>query len=680
MIGDSTKNNIFIYLLALTGLFLLAEITFVVHFNGFYLADVRLVSDRLTIPSSVWPAIIFFSCVQLMLHFLFTVLVWGMARLSSVALQLSWQQTEKLGFVMWVMSMMGLVLANQYFFPNSSFVMITGNFLSQTATSILLIPILIFMTFAVSLSVVGLWRSINHGVIAGVIAGLSGLFFFAYYFQPSALPMKDAATDTKPNIIVVGIDALRPDFLGYFGHTPATPHLDHFLNGATVFSMSVTPLARTFPSWISLLTGQYPKRNSIRTDLSDTSQFDFATLLPVILRHQGYQTLYAIDDTRFSNIDQQFGFDRVVMPPIGFNNFLLGSFNDFPLSNLLINTSLGKQIFPYNYANRASYVTYQPHSFIQLLDAQLKKSRDKPLFLAVHFCLPHLPYLWASQPAGDNYQYNYQAAVLGADQQFADFMEILKKDQVLNHAMLVLLSDHGEALELSGDRVTHPELFVPGGAIPKFYPASHDTEAVDQSAGHGTDVLGLSQYHTVLAFHAFGLPPNQQRTVTQVVSLVDVKPSLLALLKLPRTQPEDGISLLPLIEGNQAFSLTRRDIFMESDFSPEAIKTIHPDMRHVLFTGIDYFHIDPVTTRVLVKKDMLDLIYASKQYADIYDHWMLALYPQANQQMIPILVDLNTGLWTNHLTTSFARHSPAAHMLQAMQLFFGTDIGRVINS
>ena len=69
-------------------------------------------------------------------------------------------------------------------------------------------------------------------------------------------------------------------------------------------------------------------------------------------------------------------------------------------------------------------------------------------------------------------------------------------------SIVILLSDHGEALELSGDRVTEPDLFVSDTTkmIPHFYPSSVTEEQVNQSAGHGTDVLGLTQYHTVLAF------------------------------------------------------------------------------------------------------------------------------------------------------------------------------------
>ena len=190
---------------------------------------------------------------------------------------------------------------------------------------------------------------------------------------------------------------------------------------------------------------------------------------------------------------------------MGLNDFLIGTFNDFPLSNLLVNTPIGKLLFPYSYANRPVYFTYEPKSFLNLINPAILEPRSKPLFLSIHFCLTHHPYLWSNLPADEfSPQERYGASVHRVDKQIEDFFNLLKRAHILDHAIVVLLSDHGEALELPGDRITEKELFshVKGEktSIPKFYPPSFDNEAVNQSAGHGTDVLGLPQYHTVLAF------------------------------------------------------------------------------------------------------------------------------------------------------------------------------------
>ncbi len=311
----------------------------------------------------------------------------------------------------------------------------------------------------------------------------------------------------------------------------------------------------------------------------------------------------------------------------------------------------------------------------------LSKSRKKPTLLITHLCLPHYPYAWAGLSIKKVTIHHYQAALSRADQQFHDFMVMLKENNFLEHSIVVLLSDHGEAVEIPGDRITSPDLFIPGeknkkAIIPHFYPPSAMHEQVDMSGGHGTDVLGLSQYHTVLAFQTFGIKPNQVKTVTGVVSLMDIKPTLLDYLDLPFGR-SNGDSLEDYVFGQKNYVNTVQDFFTESDFSPEAIRSVHPEQRRVLFEGIDYFRIDPLSARVVVRDSMLKMIISSKQYADYYGQWVLALYPQNNKPMMPVLVDLKTGYWTNDLNSNFAKQSPANHMLIAMKHFFGKDVGKV---
>ncbi len=52
---------------------------------------------------------------------------------------------------------------------------------------------------------------------------------------------------------------------------------------------------------------------------------------------------------------------------------------------------------------------------------------------------------------------------------------------------MIVLSDHGEAVEIPGDRVTEAGLFVPGKdkKIPHFYPPSAAHEKINESGGTG---------------------------------------------------------------------------------------------------------------------------------------------------------------------------------------------------
>lgn len=672
----SKNEGIFFYIFLLTGFFLLLEISFFIQCNRPYLSDFTFVTDKLHIPVSILPGIFYFLFAQAAVHLAYCFLVWYVTLLVADLWQLSAAKRIQLAMGITLLGLVTALVANQFFFPNSKFAELTYLVMpNQTVAKFMLVALSFCCLIILLQALLTLLK--KPAFLLLMTSSVCLAVLLSYLPQPAI--HYDAATAEKPNIIFIGVDSLRPDFLSYFGNEKATPFFDSFLSQATVFSESVTPLARTFPSWTSILTGAYPKQTGIRTNLGQQNKVNLTETLPAILQRHGYETLYATDETRFSNIDKNYGFDRVITPPMGLNDFLIGTFNDFPLSNLLVNTLAGKWLFPHSYANRPTYFNYNPDSFLNLVEPALAAPRTQPVFLTVHFCLTHYPYLWSSLPGNDfSILERYQASVSRVDKQISDFFVLLKRYHLLDHAIVVLLSDHGEALELPGDRITENNLFLSmtqAAPIPKFYPPSLDDEGLDQSAGHGTDVLGLPQYHTLLAFKRYGEGLQKGRVVTGVVSLLDIKPTILDLLAISAA-PSAGLSLAPQIKG-EAGPLAPSHIFLESDFTPEAIRTVYPETRKVMLEGIQLFQIDPVTTRLTVKASMDSMIITSKQYADIYGEWMLALYPQNKDFRMPILINLVSGEWTNDLQSPFAKHSPAILMLQALKAFYGDEINRV---
>jgi arylsulfatase A-like enzyme len=675
------KDHLLSFLMALTAFFVLAQISFVLECSGLYFDTFELVARHLQFPLVILPSILFFILAQLSVHIGFTLCVWIIAKQANKILRLTPEKLEKWGIIFWFVTIVTVLLANLLYFPNSKFAMLTRIFHHHLAV-ILFISLLCVIACVIILALIGFAREFRYKKY-GLILSVLAIIFFGFYpkLHPSRM-IADGGTTAQPNIIIIGIDSLRPDQLSIFGYPELMPHLDDFLNLATVFSDALTPLARTYPSWVGILTGLYPKINSVRTNLADQQNLNLTDTLPAILQKHGYATIFATDETRFSNIDQHFGFDSTVTPPMGVKDFLLGAINDFPISNLLINTFIGKIIFPESYGNRAVSITYEPESFLNLVMPVLKTPRTKPLFLTVHFCLPHYPFAWAGLFVKKTNRFHYQQALKKVDEQFAQFMQMLEQNNLLKHSIVIVLSDHGEGLERPGDRITDPQLFQAGASntlriIPHFYPPAAINEKVDQAVGHGTDVLGLSQFHALLAMRTFGLNPNAIANVPGMVSLLDIKPTILDYLHLPRANNLSGKTLLPALTGQVNYFTRDHDFFTESDFSPEAIRTVHPEMRKVLFEGIEYFRIDPLTARVIVRPNMLKMIIASKQYADFYQQWVLALYPRQDHDFIPILVNLTNGYWTNDLHSAFALASPAQRMLEAMHAFYGTDLAKL---
>jgi len=128
-----------------------------------------------------------------------------------------------------------------------------------------------------------------------------------------------------------------------------------------------------------------------------------------------------------------------------------------------------------------------------------------------------------------------------------------------------------------------------------------------------------------------------------------------------------------IIRGKKSKAIARH-VFVESDYTPEAIRTVYPETRKVLLEGIQLFQINPENARLTVKDKMGDMIIRSKQVADIYDNWMLALYPQDTKSYTSILINLKTGQWTNDMRSQFAQKSPANNMLAELKKFYGKDL------
>lgn len=675
------KDGSLFYLTILTGFFILLELSYFVQCNKTYLGVFTFVSKNLHIPATIIPGVLYFLGAQIFIHALYCLGLWIIIELLTGFIPILARNKIYIIIAIWLLSVLTIFTANQYYFPNSKFTELTSFLLFNQAVTSLVYYFLASCWALIMLvtSFVLLQRLYIYKQLKFLFIPVLMILMDHYYFQPKFAAENIAATSARPNIILIGIDSLRPDFLGYFGADKATPFLDSLLEQSTVFAEAVTPLARTFPSWSSLLTGQYPRETHIRSNLSEQTKLNLNETLTAILQRNGYETIYATDETRFSNLDKNFGFNRIVSPPMGLNDFLIGSFNDFPLSNLLVNTKLGKVLFPHSYANRPVDFTYNPDSFLELLRPVLAEKRQRPLFLATHFCLTHAPYLWADYSGKDmSAEERYIASIQRVDTQIRDYFALLKQNHLLEHAIVVLLSDHGETLEFSGDRITEKDLFVASAAassMPAFYPQGVSHEEVNQTAGHGTDVMGLPQYHTLLAFKLYGVGQSAHiGNISGVVSLLDIKPTVLELLQL-QAPAVSGISLLNEIQGNiLTANFSNRHVFLESDYSPAAIRTVYPEVKEVMLQGIDIFQINPKTTRLTVKKSMAAKIIASKQYADIYQDWMLALYPQANNKRIAILINLNSGQWTSDLHSEFAQHSPAELMMEKLRGFYGDEV------
>jgi len=417
------------------------------------------------------------------------------------------------------------------------------------------------------------------------------------YLARRLFAAKPRASNAGPNVILIGLDSLNPRHTGHAGYPlKITPNIDVFLAENTVFNSCYSPIARTFPAWYSILTGQYPRTSGVRLNLTKRKNIRSAGQgLVWILKGRGYKTLHFTDEVRFSNITTAEGFDRLRHPPMGVKDFLFGGVHDFSLTNVFFNNRLGYALFPFSDVNRAVAQTYDGRYFLNDIVTAIGKLRSEPRFLlAVHLCMAHWPYIHASPRAlgrvagADPLMELYDSAVAKADGQFGRIVAALKANGLYDNSLVVVFSDHGESAE-----------------------------------GHGSDLRDLAQNRVLLAWKPPGPPVHREADVLS--RTIDIAPTVLDLLgQDPKTYPFDGRSLKPWIGKNEASGAAPPDsVFLETEFSLETPGGVGRSLQAYVDEGSRFYEFDR-SGLVTVRDDLYNLLVRRRNRAVLTLDWMLA--------------------------------------------------------
>lgn len=330
------------------------------------------------------------------------------------------------------------------------------------------------------------------------------------------------ARESTKVVLLVTVDTLRADELGAYGSARGlTPNLDALARESVVFERAYAPAAFTLPSIAGLLTGRLPESLGIQTNESGLP--DGVATLATRLSEAGWQTGAVVGN---------FVLRRASGVARGFRHFD----DDFTSHE-------GVRRWPERVASSTT------DAALEMFDG-CRVSEQTPCFLWVHYQDPHGPY---EPPPGyreaqlereraveggrlrlsegddhlgrgaiPSYQYlpgqsevawyraGYRGEIAYMDEQVGRLIAGLRERGVWQEAVVVFAADHGEAL---GD---HGVWFAHGVGL--------------------TD----DQVHVPLLFRAPRLAPARR---AEVVSLLDVYPTLLARLGLPAVAPGRGRDL-----------------------------------------------------------------------------------------------------------------------------------------
>lgn len=483
-----------------------------------------------------------------------------------------------------------------------------------------------------------------------------------------------AARSGQPNIIVLGIDSLRLEQLQRFGGTGITPNLDRFLATADIFPDATTPVARTFPSWTAILTGRAPTLNGARFNLADPSTLHLSPTVGDLLRKAGYHTVYSTDEVRFANIDERYGFDEVVTPRIGASDFVVGTYNELPLAALFINTRVGHWLFPFSWANRGVATMFQPRTYLDRIRDEV--TFDRPTFLIAHLTAAHWPYytsqdvLKAPEPTDANPMPKYRIGLQTADRMFGELVSILERKGALNNALVIVLSDHGEALSLPSDSFFDSTFHVEGLRAPLRM----------SDYGHGQSVLSKSQYHVLLSFRTFGTPRklgDDARVFPYPVTVEDIAPTILEFAGVAGDPLKTtGQSLLSMLDAGQvdADAARNRIRYTETDLAVLPAPNGGVDEDATARQNAMFFEIDPHTGRMHIRALYAPLASTYKERAAFTRSTLLAAIPAGPESQQYIYFDFARNHGQLLLQRPGDDMADAQRLWDAMSDHFGAEM------
>gem|GEM_PF-1534189 len=351
---------------------------------------------------------------------------------------------------------------------------------------------------------------------------------------------KQRKTGRKPNVFIYLIDTLRADHLSCYGYSrKTTPCIDQFSKNSILFKNCFSNASWTKPAVGSTLTGLYPNKHRAE-DREDKLSTD-VKMISEILKPYGYTTLYMTPNVNASD-------------DINFNQG-----NDF--YKFLVEGEHRRNLY------RSS--EYLNSDFFQIFEEN-PDLLNKPIFAFLHTVDPHDPYTpeapFLTFKKQDNQREKlafpdfirkkkeksglsvkdiefikslYDCEILHNDYYFGKLIDFLKKKNLFENSIIILMADHGEQFN------EHDGLF------------------------HGRSIYNEEIHIPLIIKFPYGEFSGTQTET--IVSQVDILPTILDYLEIEIPPEVDGVSMLDILKNNQPTPNTpKRAVFIR-----ETLDTTH---------------------------------------------------------------------------------------------------------
>jgi len=316
------------------------------------------------------------------------------------------------------------------------------------------------------------------------------------------------ADDRDLNVLVITLDTIRADRLGAYGNPHIrTGFVDGLAERGVVFDRCIAPTPLTLPSHTSLFTGTYPVFHGVRDNSNYVVPAELTTMAE-LFSEEGYRTggfIGAFVLSKRWSLDQ--GFETYTEPESGYDPTMMSFAQIQRPADAVVDDAI----------------------------AWLRKESEQPWFAWVHLYDPHLPYEPPLNFAREYPDDPYLGEVAFADAQLSRLHDFLQSTGLDSNTIVVFAGDHGEGL---GD---HGEF------------------------DHGLLIYQTTARVPLIIVHPDSTSKGVRRE--EVVSLVDIMPTIAEALDLPLPGGVQGQSLWPLIGGAGEF-----------DERPVYAETLYPEL------------------------------------------------------------------------------------------------------
>lgn len=413
----------------------------------------------------------------------------------------------------------------------------------------------------VSAAAWALFRNGTPATAGAFIVALGSYATLGLWLRSKTAPTVKAKIDRRaPNILMIGSDTLRADRLDGTYSKQTAPFLRSLANKGLLFSQCYVPCARTAPSLLALLTGNWPHCFGVRDNFvpDEAAHIDVSTL-PRLLQQHGYRTA-ALSDWCGADMGKfDLGFEYVDVPEDQWNIklFIRQGPKDLRLFlSLFCRNRFGKYFLPEIYYLGGVPQTDELGAEARHLISDLAQG-DQPFFLNVFFSTTHGPF-------GSEYPFythfakpDYMGESKFVMARVNDPWEIIRRqsepresfdlDQIINlyDGCVARFDSEVEQIMRHLDQCN-----LTNDTIVVIY-SDHGMEFFEHHTwGQGNSAISDVSSRIPLLIKAPNIPGS--KVITSPVRSIDIAPTLLELagVDVARVRNMDGVSLIPWIRNN----------------------------------------------------------------------------------------------------------------------------------